>query len=275
VTIPANGEATLTVRGFCLDYGEPFPTGDTNVSGLADERIRAALNYAITAGHTEGNPQQTELAIWFLRDGQWRADEHVLAQQVVDNATTANAPNDQSDGTALHEAVRQNQVSVTARFVAQTQDNFYGDGEAVVRNLTNAEVKVYMPVGVVFTAAGGGNFQDLVAYELGTEQVQVQDTPVVSGSPTVTLAPAVTPTVDRTAPAPTEAPTQAPTEAPTQAPAPTEEAAPIATAQPTPTQDSLPRGGVGDDPLVLLLVVGLALALGTIALGGVLRKAPR
>src|SRR5207302_1411414 len=65
LTIPAGGTATLSIRGFCMDFGKPFPTQDTAVKGLADDKIRAALNYSIQKGYTEGNPQQVEQAIWF------------------------------------------------------------------------------------------------------------------------------------------------------------------------------------------------------------------
>src|SRR3989442_857614 len=73
LTIPAGGSATLTVRGFCLDYGKPFPTQEIQAGKLADDKIRAALNYSLGKGYTEGSPQQVELAVWFLRDNTWHA----------------------------------------------------------------------------------------------------------------------------------------------------------------------------------------------------------
>ncbi|MFL5733581.1 MAG: hypothetical protein ACJ78Q_10305 [Chloroflexia bacterium] len=47
LTIPVGGTANLTARGFCLDFGKPFPTDNTTTNGLADDKIRAALNYSI------------------------------------------------------------------------------------------------------------------------------------------------------------------------------------------------------------------------------------
>src|SRR5919202_1189799 len=73
LTIPAGGSATLTVRGFCLDYGKPFPTQETQATRLTDNKIRAALNYSLEKGYTEGNPQQVELAVWYLRDNTWHS----------------------------------------------------------------------------------------------------------------------------------------------------------------------------------------------------------
>src|SRR5947209_4695726 len=98
VTIAAGGTANLTVRGFCMDFGKPFPTDNTTTNGLADDKIRAALNYSIQKGYTEGNPAQVELAVWFLRDNTWHSSPHDIAQEIVNNATTANAPPSTGDG---------------------------------------------------------------------------------------------------------------------------------------------------------------------------------
>jgi LPXTG-motif cell wall-anchored protein len=189
VTIPAGGSATLTVRGFCLEFGEPFPTGDTTARGAAVDRVRSALNYAVQRGYTEGNAAQVQLAIWYLSDNTWRSEDRTIAQEIVDNATTANLPTQTGDGTSLADAVASNTVTVTARFVPQTADAFYGDGTAEVRNLTNAEVRIYMPIGVVFRATGGDQFQDLVAYELA---VQAQPTGTTAATSQPTSQPTIT-----------------------------------------------------------------------------------
>ena len=266
ITIPAGGTATITVRGFCLDFGKPFPTGQMEAKGLADEKLRAALNYAITKGYTEGNPQQTELAVWFLRDNTWHAPERTIGQEIVDNAVSA--PNDAGDGTMLSEAVTQKQVSVTATFVPQTADNFYGDGEAEIKNLTNAELRVYMPVGMVFSAVGGGNFQDLMVYELGTEKVELQGTAVplmtAQASPSVTLEPTAQPTLTAMVAAETPAP-----QATVAMDAPTSVAAPTGTGGP---QSDLPGAGVPDSTPMLLLAAALISAVTLIGAGAVLKR---
>ena len=134
VTIPAGGTANLTVRGFCLDFGKPFPTDNTTTNGLADDKIRAALNYSIQKGYTEGNPAQVELAVWFLRDNTWHNADHAVAQEIVNNATTANAPATGGEGTSLSDAVKQNQVTLQAKFAAQTAGHFYGDTTLQIKN---------------------------------------------------------------------------------------------------------------------------------------------
>jgi hypothetical protein len=249
VTIPPNGSVMLKVRGFCLDFGEPFPTGQTGASGLADAKIRQALNYAIGKGYTEGNPDDVQNAIWFLRDGQWRIENRTIAQEIVDNATDANNPIESASGVSLAEAVSSGRVSITATFVPQTQDAFYGDGDAEVKNLTAAELQIYMPIGTVFTASGGGNFQDLIAYELATQQTEVQQTPQVTVEPTVTLQPTAEPTL--TAVVETPAPTSVPIE---------------------PAPEEIPAAGSGDTVLALILLV-IVLGFGSVAAGLAMRRA--
>lgn len=171
ITIAAGATATLTARGFCLDFGKPFPTQDTSARNLAVDRIRAALNYSIQKGYTEGNPQQVQLAVWYLRDNTWHAEQRVIAEEIVREAATAPVPPSTGEGISLSDAVTQNRVTVTAKFVPQTQDAFYGDGTVTIQNTGTSEVRVFMPMGVTFsTVASPGTFQDLLVYELSVQQ---------------------------------------------------------------------------------------------------------
>jgi hypothetical protein len=294
LTIPAGGSATLTVRGFCLDYGKPFPMQEVQASGPADDRIRAALNYSLDRGYTDGNPQQVELAIWFLRDNTWHAQEHTIAQEIVDNATPANAPAAISGGTSLTDAIAQNKVTVSAQFTPQTQDHFYGDGQAVIKNATGAEIQVYLPIGTVFSAGAGGNFQDLAAFGLTSPAAQVTGTttatasPVLTGTTTATASPVLTGTattvvtgtattvvtgtattvVTGTA---TVAPIATAVETPTALATVTTAALETSTPEPTATTTAgggtLPQTGGGDRSPPVFLAVMLALALAAMGLG--------
>jgi len=262
LTIPAGGTVTLQSRAFCIDFGKEFPTGDMNGKGLANEKIMAALNYAISKGYTEGNPQQVELAVWFLSDGTWHATEHAIGQEIVDNATTA--PPAATDGSAsLADAVAQNKVSVTAKFVPQTKDNFYGDGDVQVKNLTGAELKIYVPIGQLFEAPAG-NFQRLAGYDLGTEKVEVQSTPV-------TATPVAANTVDPATQA--TAVSTATTEVATAQPAAT--SAPEATVDTTDTSGTggeLPAAGVPDGTPMALISAVLIASLVLVVAGTTLRR---
>ncbi len=261
LTIPAGGTATLTVRGFCLDFGKPFPTQETTIKGLADDKVRAALNYSIQKGYTEGNPQQVEQAVWFLRDNTWHNPDHPVGQEIVTNATAANAPQAGS-GTALNDAVTQNKVTLTAKFVAQTADHFYGDAQIQVKNSGTADVTVYMPIGTVFTVpTGGGAFQDMAAYTLSAAPAQQATTPT-DPTATVTTAPTTVATVVETA-----------TTEPVATVAPTETSAP--TIKPTSTSGVLPQTGAGDDNIFSWALALMALSLLVIGSGAVVASKRR
>jgi hypothetical protein len=261
MTIAAGATANLTVRGFCLDFGKPFPTGNTTTKGLADDKIRAALNYSIQKGYTEGNPAQVELAVWFLRDNIWHNADHTVAQEIVDNATTANTPSTSGDGLSLSDAVSQNKVTLQATFVAQTAEHFYGDTTLQITNTGAADVKIYLPVGTVFTVPnGGGAFQDLAAYALGVQGTQQAVPATSTPEPTQTAAASSTPE-------PTMTVASTATVAATQTARPV--VSPTAT-RPVPSglpQTGTPDGTGGNAGLVLSL-----LALTLVALGLVIRS---
>lgn len=165
IVVPAHGTVSIKARGFCLDFSKDFPTGDMSATGLGADEVRNALNYAIEKGYADTNAQQVQIAIWFLRDGTWHNPDHAVAQEIVDNSKTStpSAPK----ATALTDALAKGTVTVSAKFVPQTADAFYGDGDVVITNTTGSAVRVYMPVGVTFELPNGnGNFQNLLVYGL-------------------------------------------------------------------------------------------------------------
>jgi hypothetical protein len=255
VSIPANGKVTLKARGFCMEFGKPFPTGATAPNGLADAKIRSALTYAIDKGYADGNAQQVQLAIWNLRDGTWHNTDHVVASEIVSN-TTATPPT--ANALALTDAITQKSVEVSAVYVPQTADAFYGDGNIVVTNTTSSALNVYMPIGTVFTVPnGGGKFQDLVAYEL----VQAEGTPTAAATSTVAATRVTDPTstVVTMPTAQATATTEVATPQSTTTTAPTVE---VATPTPAPVVAPLPQtgdSGAGTG-MVLVLAVGLVMA---------------
>jgi hypothetical protein len=236
ITIPAGGTATLTARGFCLDYGKPFPTGDTTTRALTVDRIRAALNYSIQKGYTEGNAPQVQLAVWYLRDNTWRAEQRTIAEEIVRESATTALPPASTDAISLADAVSQNRVSVTARFVPQTVDAFYGDGQVQVRNLGTSEIRIYLAIGSIFTT-GNATFQDLAAYQLSLQQGTT--TPVTTSTPATTQQPTSQPTIT----AVTTPPTGTITTTTTTTPAATGTAGGTVTAGATTTADATTTAG--------------------------------
>jgi LPXTG-motif cell wall-anchored protein len=288
-TVPANGTTTLTARGFCLAFGKPFPTGATSVNGLAPDKVRNALNYSIDKGYTSNNAAQVQLAVWFLQDNTWHNQDNVTAQEIVTNSATSTIPT--VNAVALTDAMAQKSVDVSATFVPQTADAFYGDGSVTITNTTSSDMNIYLPIGTLFTVPNGnGQFQDLAVFEL----VQAEGTPTVSAASTVTATAGVTETVvpiatdtavatgapatsvpiaTATEPAtvevstPTEVATVAvstPTQVPTIAPArPTATSAPVA----------LPQTGDPGSPNVALALLGVALLMAVVGLFVRFRKA--
>jgi hypothetical protein len=206
VTIPAGGTATITARGFCLQFGLPFPNQQAmSPVGISQESVRAALNYSIQRGYTTGNPAQVQEAIWYLRDNTWRTQDRAIAQEIVNNATSANVPPATGDGVSIVDAVAQNRVAVIARFTPQTADAFYGDGQVEIRNTGNSEIRLFMPIGVTFRVSSGGNYQDLTVYALspsaqptGTITGTATASPVATGTLTATVTAMATTTVTAT-----------------------------------------------------------------------------
>jgi len=280
VSIPANGTMTLKARGFCTVFGKPFPTGATAPNGLAPANIRGALTYAIDKGYTDSNAQQVQLAIWNLADGTWHNDDHAIASEIVSNTTTVTPPT--ANAMALPDAFTQKSVNVSATFVPQTADAFYGDGNVTITNTTSSALSVYMPIGTMFTVPNGnGQFQDLVAYELvqaeGTPTAAATSSPAATGTTaatsvaTGTVAATTTPatgtalaTVTTAATVESTATTVVATPEATMTAAPTEE---VATSTPEPTATTvavpLPATGGGDNGantmMILVLAVGFVI----------------
>jgi len=277
--IPANGTVTLKARGFCLDYGKPFPTGSMSPTGLGGDNVRGALNYAIQKGYTDSNAEQVQNAIWYIRDNAWHNADHALAQEIADNSKGGTLPT--ANGTSLADALSQKSITISAKFVPQSADAFYGDGDVVITNTTGSALSVYMPVGVSFEVPGAnGQFQNLLAYELvqatttptagatttvaATAEATAQSTATNAGAATTEVATATTGTVAQSTattevatPEATSTTAAVATEAPTQEPA--------ATSTPTVRSGDLPT--TGDGEMGMIALVALMMAVSMIALG--------
>jgi len=194
--------------------------------------------------------------VWFLRDNTWHSSPHDVAQEIVNSATTANVPGSGGDGVSLSDAITQNKATLTAKFVAQTAGHFYGDTTLEIKNTGTADLKVFMPVGTVFTVPnGGGKFQDLAAYALGVQGTQQAAPGTATPEPTMTAAPTAT----TAAAAPT-------------ATAGSSTVAATATAAPASSSGTLPQtGGAAGSGDSVPGLVALMFAVGLVVLGFVLR----
>ena len=239
LTIPAGQSAQLQVRAFCLDFGKTFPTGALSPQELAKPELRAALNYAIQKGYVDSNPRQVEQAIWFLSDGTWHSTDRTLAEEIVNNSKTGQAPTDPVKATTVFDAIKQGGLTADVTFTALTSDAFYGDGTLTIKNTGSADMQVYLPLGTVFPPANADE-QRMMGYAIRVAQAA----PTATAPATATAAPTTTPEATATA-------------APTMAAAPTATTTlpqvPTTGAQQLPTTGSPTDGG----PWWLLLAAGL------------------
>lgn len=164
-----------TINVFCLDFGKDFPTGQTiQAKGLALDKVRGGLAYALSKGYINSNPYQVQLAVWHLQDNQPYHDLKnqgtTIAEEIVNNA--GNVPTGDPNSIS----------NLTVTNVKETSPQS-AYGTATIQGSVDTKG---LPVGFLLPASGS-NFQNLVAV-------------VVAGAPTPTATPA---------PTATAAPTQA------------------------------------------------------------------
>lgn len=214
ITIPANGEAEVSFQGFCLDFGEPFPTSFGEPGSRADDDILKVIKTALLDGSADEDPLTLNLAIWTLRENRTIEElyptlDSTLTEDVNDlltrGATASVAPLSDDLGIALDQAVANGQVEVSsADFnfdesapVAVPQDEgryYHGEGTMTITNLTDEEITIYYAFGTVLVAQDESE-QDLVTYSTELETiVQVTATPQATATAQATVAPAATAT---------------------------------------------------------------------------------
>ncbi len=221
VTIPANGEAEVSFQGFCLDFGEPFPTSFGEPGARADDDILKVIKTALLDGSADEDPLTLNLAIWTLRENKtidelYPTLDSALAEDVNDLLTRGQsatiAPLATDLGIALDKAVADGQVEVTsADFnfdesapVAVPADEgryYHGEGTMTIKNLTDEEITIYYAFGTVLMAQDESE-QDLVTYSTELETiVQATATPQATATAQATMTPAPEATATPQAPA--------------------------------------------------------------------------
>jgi hypothetical protein len=189
ITIPANGEAELSFQGYCLDFGEPFPTSFGAPGSRASDDVLKVVKTALLDGTADEDPLTVNLAIWTLREDKtievlYPAMEEAKADKVnellerSEKATVEPLATDR--GIALDKAIADGQVEVTsadftadeAAPLAVPEDEghpYHGSGTMTIKNLTNAEITIYYAFGTVLQAEDDSE-QDLVTYSTELER---------------------------------------------------------------------------------------------------------
>ena len=156
-TLRPGGVATITFEAYCTEFGKFFPQSILTPTGIAPDKIRAALAYIQQQGLTADTDKALEAndAIWQLAGATRAPAGGTTTQDVLKNGTT---PPTDPTGTSILDAASANQVKLTvaswqpgpkAQILSAT-DSFYGRGTLTVENVSQQELTLYMPVGTLF-----------------------------------------------------------------------------------------------------------------------------
>lgn len=186
VTVPANGEATIAITAYCLNFGEPFPKAVKVGSTYASDNVIKVMKAAAADGTGTSNVLQTQIAIWNAIEGKWGYKDKDVDMTVAKALAEASANQTtaplSATGTALDKAIADGLVEVTVDTWTQADAPkalpgdapYYGTGTLKIKNLTGNPVEVYVPLGLTLTASNAAE-QDMGAYAVSSREVD--DTP--------------------------------------------------------------------------------------------------
>lgn len=163
--------ALISVNGFCLNRGLPFP-GDTLVfQELASAEIRQAISYGLEQGYVDTDLYALQLAIWSIANGPnpgrlfQSADQRQLAATIEQSATNYTLPTISSRAVSLEEAITEGLlIAEVIGFSNLSDPPYYGEGILTLRNLSDKELTIALPVGMRFRDIRTPGVQDMGIY---------------------------------------------------------------------------------------------------------------
>ena len=176
VTLPPKATAEVSVNGFCLNRGYPFPSDTLTTVGLAPDAVRSAIVYIIDQNYIRSDLYGAQLGIWTFTSGPnpkqyiHNAREKQIQDEVIAKAKDiATPPIAGGDSIALLDALNKGQIlAVVNNYVnVSGKDNFYGRGSLILTNLTDQTLRIAVPVGMRFKDAKLANTQDVAIFPLG------------------------------------------------------------------------------------------------------------
>jgi hypothetical protein len=191
-TIPGGGRAVIVFEAYCLDFGGAFPQtlqAPSAAAGLAPGNVRAALAYiqANNLSAQAATALQAQYAIWRLAGARGSPQGNQTANTVVAAGTTP--PADPANATSIMNAGAAGSVALDTiawgpigskvEITRGSTDNFYGRGQLVVRNRTQQQLTLFMPVGTIFWPGFSGS-QRMTGY-LTSVTVSPGQLPVTAG----------------------------------------------------------------------------------------------
>src|SRR5919199_43927 len=130
--------ARIPMRFWCLEFGKPFPQAVTGPAQRAPDAVVKVSQAAADKGQLNGNPYQTQLAVWKAADGQIHdtaGEGHATADQILSDSAKGNLATVPSGTVTLDQAAAQGKVKVTI-------ENF-----AAINDPAHPSVKPYAGVG--------------------------------------------------------------------------------------------------------------------------------
>lgn len=174
VTIPAGALAEISVNGFCLNRGLPFPGDTLGFQELAPPEIRRALSYVLDKQHQENDLFAAQLALWHLANGPnpdrlfTSKAERDLVTEILTRSQEYTLPAIPTGTVSLDEAVTQGLVvAEVIGFRNLSEPPYYGEGVLTIRNLGEKELKIAIPVGVRFRDNRNSGMQDMGIFATG------------------------------------------------------------------------------------------------------------
>jgi len=173
VTLEPGATLSVPVRGYCLNYGKPFPGQSLTAVDLAPDKVRTAIAYAIQKGYVDSDPFQVQLAVWNLVDGRRLPGQtYDVADEIIRFAEDAAAPEPAGTRT-LAAALGDKQVSATIADYKSTSPANYpykGEGALLLQNLSNEAQTLILPYGFRFRDTGTEDVQDMGIFPVWPQQ---------------------------------------------------------------------------------------------------------
>ena len=167
VTLAPGASTSVPVRGFCLNYGKPFPGTTLQGADLASDRVRSAIAYALQKGYVDSDPLQVQLAVWTLQDGKKIPGRtYTLADEIIRFAESGAAP-EPADAQTLAAALGKSLVSASIGDYQSTSPANYqykGKGTLVLTNTSKDTLTLVLPYGMRFTDSGQRGAQDMAIF---------------------------------------------------------------------------------------------------------------